>query len=134
LFGHCSSQAPTITIDDEIVSATEDGGACILAPGEISRLFTPVVERLRGVRGSWAFMKPVQELWPDVSDYEEHVHHPMDLGTVLQNLTSMQYSSMRAVIKDVRLTFSNALLYNGKQSDVGVIVGALEVGAAVLCS
>jgi len=121
-----------MTIDDEIIAATEAGGASVLSPQEITQRFTPVVEHLRGVRGSWAFMKPVQELWPDVTDYAVHVRHPMDLGTILQRLESMRYTSAGAVIRDVRLTFSNALVYNGRQSDVGVIVSALEVRFVLL--
>jgi hypothetical protein len=94
---------------------------------EISQKFAPVIETLRSVKGSWAFMRPVQELWPDVTDYAEHVRKPMDLGTILHRLQSNWYKSANDCVMDVRLTFRNAILYNGEQSDVGAIVSALEV-------
>nr|CAH7754791.1 unnamed protein product [Callosobruchus chinensis] len=48
-------------------------------------------------------------------DYHSIVKHPMDLGTVKENLASDMYAAPQAFCKDMRLIFQNSRLYNTKK-------------------
>ncbi len=66
----------------------------------------------------WVFNKPVDAKGLGLHDYNTIVKHPMDLGTVKTKMDKNWYKSPREFAEDVRLTFSNAMLYNPKGQDV----------------
>ncbi|CCI41000.1 unnamed protein product [Albugo candida] len=64
-------------------------------------------------KNSWPFQKPVKALFPLLeADYFELIKTPMDLATIQDKLNSFEYSTYGDFIRDVRLTFENAILYN----------------------
>lgn len=67
---------------------------------------------------SWVFNKPVDVKGLGLHDYYTIIKQPMDLGTVKNRLNKNWYKSPREFAEDVRLTFSNAMLYNPKGQDV----------------
>lgn len=75
-----------------------------------------------------SFSKPVDELWDrDVlGDYFEKIQRPMDVGTVAKRVVSSTYVQKgtdlfnpNAFREECRLVFLNAILYNGKTSELG---------------
>ncbi|KAM7278769.1 hypothetical protein ACFE04_005903 [Oxalis oulophora] len=67
---------------------------------------------------SWVFNEPVDAKKLGLRDYFTIVKHPMDLGTVKNRLSKNWYKSAKEFAEDVRLTFTNAILYNPKGQDV----------------
>ncbi|XVE50133.1 hypothetical protein DITRI_Ditri01bG0137100 [Diplodiscus trichospermus] len=74
----------------------------------------------------WVFNKPVDVKGLGLYDYYSIVKHPMDLGTVKTRLNKNWYKSPREFAEDVRLTFSNAMLYNPKGQDVHIMAETLS--------
>ncbi|XP_022717204.1 transcription factor GTE5, chloroplastic-like isoform X2 [Durio zibethinus] len=74
----------------------------------------------------WVFNKPVDVKGLGLHDYYSIVKHPMDLGTVKSRLSKNWYKSPREFAEDVRLTFSNAMLYNPKGQDVHFMADTLS--------
>nr|CCA21725.1 bromodomain containing 2 putative [Albugo laibachii Nc14]CCA21850.1 bromodomain containing 2 putative [Albugo laibachii Nc14] len=78
-------------------------------------------------KNSWPFQKPVKALFPLLeADYFELIKTPMDLATIQDKLNSFEYSTYGDFIRDVRLTFENAILYNhaDKERDGWSVYGA----------
>lgn len=67
---------------------------------------------MRGCRQAGPFQEPFD--WRDcgVLDYPWIVTNPMDLGTVERQLCTGRYCSAEAFARDMRLIFSNALVFN----------------------
>eukprot|EP00644_Phytophthora_capsici_P005503 jgi/Phyca11/538583/estExt2_Genewise1Plus.C_PHYCAscaffold_20025 len=64
-------------------------------------------------KNCWPFRKPVRMLFPGLSpDYFDIIKTPMDLSTIAENLTNFEYKVHGEFIRDVRLTFENAMVYN----------------------
>ncbi|XWS10947.1 hypothetical protein CRYUN_Cryun38cG0042100 [Craigia yunnanensis] len=74
----------------------------------------------------WVFNKPVDVKGLGLHDYYSIVKHPMDLGTVKTRLNKNWYKSPREFAEDVRLTYSNAMLYNPKGQDVHIMADTLS--------
>ncbi|OWZ24657.1 hypothetical protein PHMEG_000267 [Phytophthora megakarya] len=69
-------------------------------------------------KNCWPFRKPVRVLFPALSaDYFEIIKTPMDLTTVADKLTEFEYKVHGEFIRDVRLTFENAMTYNRADKD-----------------
>ncbi|KAI3824181.1 hypothetical protein L1987_05631 [Smallanthus sonchifolius] len=66
----------------------------------------------------WVFNTPVNAAALKVYDYHNIINNPMDLGTIKSKLAKNEYESPLAFASDVRLTFENAMLYNGNGSVV----------------
>lgn len=60
----------------------------------------------------WIFSEPVDPVKLQIPDYFSIITEPMDLGTIKHKLDGNIYSSVEGFASDVRLTFSNAMLYN----------------------
>ncbi|KAK9706891.1 hypothetical protein RND81_07G158900 [Saponaria officinalis] len=58
------------------------------------------------------FLNPVNPTEWGIPDYFDIIKHPMDLGTIDKNLHRNEYANVEEFEADVRLTFSNAMLYN----------------------
>ncbi|KAK3120920.1 hypothetical protein QOZ80_8BG0643490 [Eleusine coracana subsp. coracana] len=76
----------------------------------------------------WAkpFLEPVDVVKHGVPDYFDHVTHPMDLGTVKKKLNVNMYATPLDFAADVRLTFSNAMIYNPVNNDVHIMAKKLN--------
>lgn len=51
-------------------------------------------------------------------DYHDVIKNPMDLGTVKKSLTQHMYDGWKDFVKDVHLTFQNAMTYNPQKDGV----------------
>lgn len=69
----------------------------------------------------WLFYEPVDPQKLNVSDYFDIIKHPMDFGSIKMNLQNNKYLKMQDFLDDVQLTFDNCLLYNGENSQVGIM-------------
>lgn len=112
---------PCRTLEEEISRCTE-----AFEPSSVTDTFTPILDRLSGVKGAAAFLKPVEELWPDLVDYRERIACPMDLGGIRSRLSLNQYSNMSEAFAHVRLIFNNCIEYNGLHSDMGKVASSME--------
>ncbi len=74
--------------------------------------FQSLLQKLLGQSRACYFKNPVDWQALGLSDYPTIVKHPMDLGTVRDRLGSGFYDTPAAFATDVRLVWSNALLYN----------------------
>ncbi|KQJ94930.1 transcription factor GTE9 isoform X2 [Brachypodium distachyon] len=78
-------------------------------------LFKKCQDLLRNLmrhRYGQTFSIPVDPVKLNIPDYFDIVKHPMDLGTIQKKLNSGSYPTPWEFAADVRLTFSNAILYN----------------------
>ncbi|CAI0457262.1 unnamed protein product [Linum tenue] len=85
-----------------------------------------VVERGVGNVSSSNRVLNVDVVKLNIPDYFTIVKHPMDLGTIKSRIMSGLYSSPLEFAEDVRLTFSNAMLYNPKGNDVHIMAESLK--------
>jgi len=58
------------------------------------------------------FRKPVNPAEFGILDYFDIVKEPMDLGTIQTRLDGDKYSSYEDFARDMRLVWSNCMLYN----------------------
>lgn len=84
-----------------------------------------VLGKLMKHKHGWVFNTPVDAAALKLYDYHNVVSKPMDLGTIKSKLGKNEYESVLEFASDVRLTFENAMLYNGKGSDVFVMAERL---------
>uniref|UniRef100_H3GQK9 Bromo domain-containing protein n=1 Tax=Phytophthora ramorum TaxID=164328 RepID=H3GQK9_PHYRM len=69
-------------------------------------------------KNCWPFRKPVRVLFPALSpDYFDIIKTPMDLTTIAEKLNEYEYKMHGEFIRDVRLTFENAMTYNRADKD-----------------
>eukprot|EP01126_Amoeba_proteus_P010537 TRINITY_DN14118_c0_g3_i3.p1 TRINITY_DN14118_c0_g3~~TRINITY_DN14118_c0_g3_i3.p1 ORF type:complete len:275 (-),score=51.81 TRINITY_DN14118_c0_g3_i3:438-1175(-) len=61
---------------------------------------------------SRVFNKPVDVDKYNLTDYNEIIKHPMDLGTIDKRLKNRHYLSIHDFYKDVKLVWDNAMTYN----------------------
>lgn len=67
----------------------------------------------------WPFTEPVDPKTLNVPDYFTIIKNPMDLSTIHKNLLSGIYSGKIAkFVSDVRLVFTNAVMYNSPSNMV----------------
>ncbi|KAL4568837.1 hypothetical protein LXL04_024454 [Taraxacum kok-saghyz] len=77
-----------------------------------------ILGKLMKHKHGWVFNTPVDATALKLTDYHKIINNPMDLGSIKSKLTRNEYESSLAFASDVRLTFQNAMVYNGKGSDV----------------
>ena len=66
----------------------------------------------------WPFRKSVRVLFPSLSpDYFDVIKTPMDLSTIAEKLNEFEYKTHGEFIRDLRLTFENAMVYNSADKD-----------------
>jgi hypothetical protein len=80
---------------------------------------TEAVEALMKMPGARDFSIPVDAAALGLHDYFDVVKNPMDLGTIKSKLMSQVYEDAHDFCDDVRLTFSNCVLYNSLESPIG---------------
>ncbi|CAM9209877.1 unnamed protein product [Ascophyllum nodosum] len=72
-----------------------------------------------------AFRSPVDPKAMNIPDYFQIVKKPMDLGTVKAKLEDGKYDGVEEVARDIRLIWSNCILYNSSGSEFGVLAAGL---------
>ncbi|XP_043808230.1 transcription factor GTE12 isoform X5 [Manihot esculenta] len=78
----------------------------------VSRQCFAILKSLINNPSGWVFKEPVDPVALNIPDYFSIISHPMDLGTIKSKLEKNQYFGTEEFAADVRLTFSNAMLYN----------------------
>lgn len=68
-------------------------------------------------RESVAFREPVDWKGMGLSDYLDVVKCPMDLGTIKSKIESNNYNSIEEIANDIRLVWTNCMLYNRDGSE-----------------
>ncbi|XP_021295122.1 transcription factor GTE9 isoform X2 [Herrania umbratica] len=66
----------------------------------------------------WVFNQPVDPEALGIPDYFSIVKNPMDLGTIKSKLVKNTYLGIEEFVADIKLTFSNAMLYNPASNNV----------------
>ena len=66
---------------------------------------------------SFAFREPVDWKGLQLNDYTEMVKEPRDLGTIKKKIESGLYNDIEEIANDVRLVWSNCMLYNRDGSE-----------------
>ncbi|XVF87240.1 hypothetical protein PTKIN_Ptkin18bG0103000 [Pterospermum kingtungense] len=66
----------------------------------------------------WVFNQPVDPIALNIPDYFTIIKNPMDLGTIKSKLVKNTYLGVQEFVDDVKLTFSNAMLYNPPSNNV----------------
>lgn len=79
---------------------------------------TTILKKLMTHPAGWVFNQPVDPVALKIPDYFSIITRPMDLGTIKSRLEKNMYSGIEEFAADVRLTFSNAMLYNPPDNSV----------------
>lgn len=64
-----------------------------------------------------AFRNPVDWKAMNLPDYPEIIKKPMDLGTIRKGIESNKYDSVESIATDIRLVWTNCMLYNRDGSE-----------------
>lgn len=68
---------------------------------------------------------------PQVPDYLEYIKQPMDLSTIQDKVSSLQYDNLEDFHNDIHLMISNCMIYNSK--DTPFYKAALRMTDQVNC-
>ncbi len=85
-------------------------------------------------RESSVFREPVDWKALGLTDYPEVVKKPMDLGTIKSKIENDKYGSMEDIAADIRLVWSNCMLYNWDGSEVSLSHIMIHVFAYLTCT
>ena len=69
-------------------------------------------------RESVIFREPVDFKGLGLTDYPDIVKEPRDLGTIKKKIENGTYKDVDTVVKDIRLVWTNCMLYNRDGSEV----------------
>eukprot|EP01038_Epipyxis_sp_PR26KG_P004228 gene4228-6004_t len=99
----------------------------LLTSSKIKEICKPIMEDILRVPHAYGvFGTAVDPVLLGLPDYFDIIKMPMDLGTVVKRLDSGSYRDLQNVVKDVHLTFDNAMTYNPKNSDVHMLAKQLK--------
>ncbi|KAE8719877.1 bidirectional sugar transporter SWEET2a-like isoform X1 [Hibiscus syriacus] len=79
---------------------------------------TTLLNALMKHPAGWVFNQPVDPIALRIPDYFSIIKNPMDLGTIKSKLAKKAYLSVEEFVADIKLTFSNAMLYNPPSNNV----------------
>ncbi|VAI76194.1 unnamed protein product [Triticum turgidum subsp. durum] len=85
-----------------------------------------LLKNLMKHRSAGPFVMPVDPVKLCIPDYFDIVKHPMDLGTIQKKLNAGVYPTPWEFAADVRLTFSNAILYNPVGNAVNIMAQTMS--------
>ncbi|XP_059428985.1 transcription factor GTE12 isoform X1 [Corylus avellana] len=77
-----------------------------------------ILKKLMSHPAGWVFNQPVDPVVLNIPDYFSVIKNPMDLGTIKSKLVKNMYFGTEEFEADIRLTFSNAMLYNPPDNSV----------------
>ena len=83
---------------------------------------------------SLVFREPVDWKGMGLWDYPEIVKDPMDLGTIKKKIENDEYEAVEDIANDIRLVWSNCMLYNRDGSEVGQLHAYLPSQSFSCCS
>lgn len=92
-------------------------------PLSVAEQCLPILKKLIYHEHGWVFKDPVDPVELGIPDYFDIVKHPMDLNLVMKKLGS--YTDIKSFERDTKLVFTNAILFNGDESDVGCMAKEL---------
>lgn len=78
-----------------------------------------MLKKLNEGQDAWIFKDPVDEKKLGIADYFTIIKNPMDFGTMREKLKNHEYLCIEDFVRDIHLTFSNCMKYNGVESRVG---------------
>jgi len=84
-----------------------------------------IIQQLTEHEDSWPFTAPVDPVQLGIPDYFEVIKTPMDFRTILDHLNKSKYLYIKEFEEDVRIVFSNAILYNGPQHQISLMAQTL---------
>ncbi|XAR66637.1 hypothetical protein NMG60_11012929 [Bertholletia excelsa] len=84
----------------------------------VTQQCSSILKQLMTHPAGWVFKEPVDPVKLNIPDYFSIISEPMDLGTINVKLADNKYSNVEEFAADVRLTFSNAMLYNPPDNNV----------------
>ncbi|KAF8409168.1 hypothetical protein HHK36_005242 [Tetracentron sinense] len=85
-----------------------------------------ILKNLMTHPAGWVFNQPVDPVELNIPDYFSIVSEPMDFGTIKSKLEKKMYWGIQDFAADVRLTFSNAMLYNPPSNNVHIMAKKLN--------
>ena len=88
--------------------------------------FKKAVKRLMNQKNSFWFHHPVDPVALNLTNYYDIVKEPMDLGTVLQKVENGEYDGVDNFIREVRLVFDNAKIFNPPGTQVYIDADLLK--------
>jgi hypothetical protein len=86
-----------------------------------------IMATLLSHHSSDVFKNPVDPVLDECPDYLTIVRFPMDLTTISRNLDENKYSTIQQWKNDVQLVWSNAVLYHGANSLLGLLARDFEI-------
>ncbi|XP_059666476.1 transcription factor GTE12-like isoform X2 [Cornus florida] len=92
----------------------------------VSQQCSTILKKLTTNPSAWPFNQPVDPEKLHIPDYFSIISEPMDLGTIKTKLEKNLYSSAAEFASDVKLTFSNAMLYNPPDNYVHLMAKDLD--------
>ena len=85
-----------------------------------------IINHLWKQNGAIIFHEPVDPIVYNIPDYPEVIKTPMDFGTIKSKLAKNSYKNPKDFLSDVELVFNNCIIYNGDNTDYGVIAKTLR--------
>lgn len=111
--GDSSSTMPSLPPDDvppPSLTATEQ---------QIATKCLPLARKLLRHEHGWVFKDPIDPVELGIPEYFDVIDNPMDLTLVVNKLKEGAYKDMAGFVRDTKLVFENAIVFNGEDSDVG---------------
>ena len=90
---------------------------CEITEEETKKLIK-IFDTIEKDKQSYEFLQPVDYVALKILDYPTIITHPMDLGTVKQNLLNGEYKIFRDFMADINLIWNNCRTYNLPGSDI----------------
>ena len=88
---------------------------------EIRQICIEIMKELREYPGAYFFNNPVD--LENIPGYLKKIKNPQDLGSILSKLENDGYTKINDWEKDINLVWTNAEIFNGKDSYVTTIAG-----------
>lgn len=111
------------------VDAARREVAFVKRMGELMRQFGTILRQITSHKWAWPFMNPVDVEGLQLHDYYDVIKKPMDLGTIRNRMDAKDgtgYKHVQEMCDDVRLVFSNAMMYNQEGTDVHLMAKTLS--------
>jgi len=77
-------------------------------------------------KNGWPFLQPVDPVALKIPDYFDKIRYPMDLGTIYDRFHTGYYTTLAEFAIDLRLVWSNAMIYNKPTNGIYVMAKALS--------
>ena len=98
-----------------------------LTAAKIREICLPILDEVLKEKYAYGvFGNPVDPVALGLTDYEDIVKMPMDMGTIRKKLDLHSYRDLETFCFDMNLCFDNAMLYNPKTSDVFTLAKDLK--------